>query len=446
MASPHSSVSPSPGHVRGARVALGLLLGINLLNYIDRYVLAAVVPAIQKDFFDPHSPNADFWMGTLGTAFLVSYMVMAPVFGFLADRVNRWLIVAISVILWSIATGMSGASGLFGGFVLLFITRLFVGVGEAGYGPAAPTLLSDYFSIDRRGIVLSMFYLAIPVGSAMGYMIGGAMGKHYGWHAAFYAVVGPGLILGAICLILKEPPRASGDSAAAVHKPLSFRDLSHYKVLFKTPSYVLNLAGMTAMTFAIGGVSFWMPKYLSEVRHAGDLEQVNFTFGAITAGTGFLATLAGGLVGDLVKKWTPSAYFLVSGIGILIASPLIVLMLHAPFPRAWYYLTAAEFFLFFNTGPTNTILANVTNPTVRATAFAACILVIHALGDAIAPPLLGKIGYYSWDAAFGLVAGAIALAGAFWLWGCKHLERDTAAAQHDATANASSPTGESAMR
>src|SRR5690348_11630286 len=171
---------------RGARTALGLLLAINMFNYVDRYVLAAVEPAVQKDFFKPGDPNAEAWMGSLATAFMVSYLVMAPIFGWLADRMSRWLLVGIGVMVWSLA---SGASGLAAFFTMLLATRCFVGVGEAGYGPAAPTIISDLYPVARRGAVLAWFYAAIPVGSALGFVIGGVIAKHFGWRVAFYVVV-----------------------------------------------------------------------------------------------------------------------------------------------------------------------------------------------------------------------------------------------------------------
>src|SRR5213593_1511628 len=180
--------------MRSARLAVALLLAINVFNYLDRYVLAAVEPriasALVKD--DPHALAK---MGSLATAFLISYMVTAPIFGWLADRMSRWLLVGVSVVLWSLA---SGGSGLAPTFSMLLITRLFVGIGEAGYGPAAPTIISDLFPVQKRGSVLAWFYLAIPVGSAIGYAVGGWVGAHYGWRSAFYVVVPPGLLLGIV--------------------------------------------------------------------------------------------------------------------------------------------------------------------------------------------------------------------------------------------------------
>ena len=315
---------------------------------------------------------------------------------------------------------------------ILLITRLFVGVGEAGYGPAAPTIIADLYPLSRRGVVLSWFYAAIPVGSALGYTVGGFVADRYDWRHAFYVVVPPGLLLGIFCFLMRDPRRGQVDARAGVGSGAAVRKVTaaDYLMLLKTPSYVLDCLGMAAMTFAIGGIAYWMPKYLVMRKGAGTLGQINMIFGGITVVAGLLATLAGGWAGDKLKARFPSSYFLVSGVAMLIACPLILLMLWTPFPWTWGVIFLAVFFLFFNTGPSNTILANVTHPSIRATAFALNILVIHALGDAPAPPILGKIGHYSWDMAFLLVAATMALAGLFWLWGCRYLAADTAAAPH----------------
>jgi MFS transporter, Spinster family, sphingosine-1-phosphate transporter len=414
---------------RRARISLALLLAINLFNYMDRYVLAAVVPRIRETFFPNSGPNGDLGLtGTLATAFILSYMLAAPVLGWLADRMSRWVLVGISVIVWSLLTGGSGLAATFG---MLLITRLFVGIGEAGYGPSAPTIIADLYPIERRGQVLAWFYMAIPVGSALGYVIGGWVGGHFGWRAAFFAVTPPGLLLGILCFWQKDPPRGQSDHAGVAEPQAKWRD---YLDLLKTPSYVLDTAGMTAMTFAIGGISFWLPTYFQQVRQAGSLAHVNFVFGAITAVAGLAGTMVGGLVGDKLRSRWSGAYFIVSGVGILVCCPLIFLMVYSPFPWAWVACFAAEFCLFFNTGPSNTILANVTHPSVRATAFALNILLIHALGDAPSPPLLGHIAdLFGWNAAFGLVVLTAGLGGVFWLLGARYLAADTAAASAPAT-------------
>ncbi len=206
----------SSSYPTGARRALALLLCINLFNYIDRYVLAAVEPEIRKAFFLPGDLNAQAKTGWLATAFLLSYMVLAPLFGFLADRISRWHIICFGVVVWSLA---SAGSGLAATFSLLLITRLFVGVGEAAYGPAAPTIISDLFALRIRGRVMSLFYMAIPVGSALGYVLGGWMNAHHGWRSAFLVVMPPGLLLGALCFFMKDPRGAAAKTATRRRKP-----------------------------------------------------------------------------------------------------------------------------------------------------------------------------------------------------------------------------------
>lgn len=413
--------NPTSAPLPGARLSLSLLLGINLLNYIDRYVLAAVEPHIHKEFFhDANDPHTLALMGSLGSAFFFSYMLAAPLCGWLADRMSRWLLVGAGVLLWSIATGTTGWAPT---FAILFASRLLVGIGEAGYGPAAPTIISDLYPVSRRGSVLAWFYVAIPVGSALGYVIGGAVDKHMGWRWAFYVAAIPGLALGVASLLMKEPPRGAADAGRNVGPPR----LADYLRLAKIPSYLLNTLAMAAMTFAIGGISFWMPAYLSSARGV-PLDRSNTIFGGIVVVAGLAATLAGGWLGDRLRNRFSGSYFLVSGVGMLLACPFLVAMLRAPFPAAWVLMFVAVFFLFFNTGPSNTALANVTHPSVRASAFALNIFLIHLLGDVPASPAMGAVaGRWGWNATFFCVTAVMGLAGVLWLVGMRYLDRDTRA-------------------
>jgi MFS family permease len=243
-------------------------------------------------------------------------------------------------------------------------------------------------------------------------------------------VLVPGLVLASLCFFLRDPRTAK---AAGSAKPrLKIADVA---ALFRIKSYVLNTAAMTAMTFAIGGISFWLPRYLYKVRAADfggapDLGAINFKFGAITAVAGLSATLIGGWCGDRVRRRVGSSYFLVSGLAMMLAFPATVLMLRTPFPGAWAFVFLAEFFLFFNTGPANTALANVVPPSIRSTGFALNIFLIHALGDAISPPLIGWIaGQTSMNFAFLIVSATMVVASAFWLIGTKYLARDTEAVE-----------------
>jgi MFS family permease len=493
---PTITAAPLGHRLPGARAALALLLAINLFNYIDRYILAAVLPKVGEQF---SVGKRDQGLST--SMFLITYTVIAPLFGWLGDRWSRWKLIAIGVILWSLA---SGGTGLATSFVLLLMTRALIGVGEGAYGPVAPSLISDLFPVGRRGGVMAWFYMAIPVGSALGFVIGGLIAdstfgglleKPLGWRWAFYAVVPPGILLGVLAWFMRDPPRGAADEVTA-HVP-KVRDIAR---LLDIPSYVLNTLAMTAMTFAFGGVAVWMPTYLYEreatyvltpaayeaMVHPKDpdvpsvpgelihrlrplegreyrkikpfraalaevlspdemlawrgqvadaardearsmkLDEVNGPFGTILAVAGLAATLAGGYLADWLRKKIRGAYFTVSGIGMLVGLPMYWLALTTPLPLGWLFVFLAVFFLFFNTGPSNTALANVAPPALRSSAFALNILVIHLFGDVISPPIVGWIDdQASLRVGLLFLAGPIVLSGFFWLWGTRYLDRDT---------------------
>ena len=441
----------------GSRRALLLLLLINLFNYVDRQVLAAVVPSIEKSFFGGEGAarsagleRLQDWcrlhlgfkpelalIGVLSMAFMVLYMVGAPIFGRLAERHSRWGLVGIGVVSWSLA---SGASGLATTFLGLLLTRCFVGIGEAAYGPVAPTILSDLYDVSQRGRILAWFYMAIPVGSALGYVLGGAVaGSSIGearllgihadsWRWAFFLVVPPGLLLGLWAFFMKDPVSGGGARSgskggnARQRQAVRWRD---YLVLLRTPSWLLCTLGMTAMTFAIGGIAFWMPFFLAQ--KPGAPASATIVFGAITCVAGLIATVLGGMAGDRLRRRFPGSYFLVSGAAMLVGFPFMLLTLAAPFPLIWIWLFAACFCLFFNTGPTNTILANVSHPSIRAAGFALNIFVIHAFGDVLSPVVIGILSdRYSMHLAFVVVGIMFVVAGILWLAGARFLERDTA--------------------
>jgi MFS family permease len=434
MLSPNGAKLPTgAGNVAmpGARSALILLLAINLFNYIDRQVLAAVEPEIRREILTGvEDDQAKFRMGLLSTAFLLSYMLTAPLFGLLADRMSRWLLVGVGVILWSLASGASGWDWhleMAVAYWALFFTRCLVGVGEGAYGPIAPAMIADLYPVERRGRVLAYFYLAIPVGGALGYALGEVVQGLWGWRTAFFVVVPPGLALGIWCFFMKDPPRGQMEGTGVRKLRIGVRE---YFSVLRIPSYLLNTLGMTAMTFAIGGLAYWMPAFLEEQGAPGWGPLGPRTlFGALTALAGLIATISGGLAGDWLKPRYPGSYFLVSGVAMLLGFPMVLGFLYTPFPWAWIFVFLAVFCLFFNTGPTNTILANVTHPSVRASAFALNILIIHAFGDAISPPVIGFIADRSTlSAGFFMVSLLMLAGGLFWLWGARYLEKDTALA------------------
>ncbi|HUH65206.1 MAG TPA: MFS transporter [Syntrophales bacterium] len=358
--------------------ALTLLLLVNLLNYVDRQVIYAVFPLI-KDAFT----LSDAALGFLGSAFMVCYMLSAPLLGWLGDRVNRVRLASAGLAVWSVATSLSGLAT---SYRSLLLARVSVGIGEASFGTVSPALLSDYYPREQRGRILSTFYLAIPVGSAFGYLLGGVLGERFGWQAAFFIVGLPGLLLAIPVWLLREPLRGATEARAeAVLSPTK----ADYVTLFSNPPYLLNTFAMTAMTFAMGGLAQWVPSFLYRA-HALDLERANVYFGGITVLAGVLGTVVGGWLGDLLQKRTGKGYLIVSGWGFVIGAPLAVwALISASAVTSLGAMFLAEFFLFLNTGPLNTVIVNVTDPGIRARAFAVNILVIHALGDAISPALLG---------------------------------------------------------
>lgn len=398
-------------------IVLGFLTGVNLLNYIDRQILYAVFPPIQAEL-----GLSDTQLGVLASAFMWVYLSAAPVFGLLADRWSRPRLMGIGVAIWSGATAFTG---MVRSHSELLLGRAVVGIGEASYGAVAPAMLSDHFLPDARGRALAVFSMAIPVGSALGYLLGGILEPAFGWRSAFYVVGLPGLLLAWSVSRLADSPRGGLDGPAGSASTVGPPRVHDYLELLRTRAYVLNCLAMTAMTFAVGGLAAWVPTYLVRVRGM-ELSQANRTFGLLTLISGVGATVAGGWLGDRLLTRVRAAYFLVSGLGLALSVPCAAAVILVE-DRAWA-LTAiflAEVLIFLNTGPLNAIIANVSRAEVRATAYAANIFVIHALGDAISPAIVGAV-----SDRVGLAAGlwiapvALAAAALFCFWGMRHFAAD----------------------
>jgi MFS family permease len=401
------------------RYALGLLLAVNLLNYIDRQVLFAVFPLIKIDLH-----LSDTALGFLGSAFMFSYMSFAPLFGWLGDHWSRTRLAAGGLIVWSLATALAGFAP---GYKTLLAARATVGVGEASFGTVSPGLIADYFPKEHRGRILAWFYVAIPVGSALGYLLGGVLGLRYGWHAAFLLVGVPGLLLAIPIAQLRTPPRGGDDSTPRTPKG---KVATGYAALFRNRSFVCNTLAMAAMTFAIGGLAQWLPSFLNRA-HSLDVAKANTLFGATTVLAGILGTMAGGWLGDRWQKRSGKGYLLVSCWGFLIGAPFAAWAILAPgLTSCITAIFIAEFFLFLNTGPLNTVIINVTNPAVRAMAFAVNIFFIHALGDAVSPSILGWLSdQWGLRSALLITPLVMVLAGLFCFICGRFVVRDMAQAE-----------------
>jgi predicted MFS family arabinose efflux permease len=399
---------------RRAALTLGVLTAINLLNYLDRYVLAGMLPLVQE-----HFGRSDEQMGILSSSFILVYALVSPFTGFVGDRVPRKWLVAGGVVLWSAATVWSGLSRSFGE---LLLARSLIGIGEAGYAAVSPGIISDLYGEHRRGRMLALFYAALPVGSAIGFTVGGALGSAYGWRAAFFIAGAPGILLGLLALLLPEPKRGAAEYLGE-HRVATVGET--LRALRRIPSYWVDTAGYTAATFAMGGLAAWWPTFLYRERGL-PLDKGSFLFGALLVVAGFLGTLAGGWLGDRLHRSDKGAHFVVSGWGLLLATPLAVLAVLSADPAVyWPAVFACLFFLFFNTAPLNAALCNVVPASMRSAAVAINVLFIHVLGDAISPWLMGRLSdASSLQNGLLLACAAIALGGAILVTGSGVLRKD----------------------
>ena len=381
---------------------LVFLTGVNLLNYMDRYVVAAVLEPMGREL-----GLSDAQLGWVQPVFIYAYMLAAPVFGTLADRFHRPRLIAAGISLWSLAT--AGAA-LAGGFPGLLFTRALVGVGEAAYASLGPALLADCYPESERARSFTWFYLAIPVGSALGYALGGVAAQAWGWRAAFLVAGLPGLLLAVRMARTADPPRGAMDTIEdrLAGAPFSLR----LKSLFSNRIWLACTLSYTAYTFAMGALSTWAPTLLQRV-HGISAGQAGIVFGGLAVVTGIAGTFAGGiLTSRLQKRWSDAGVWL-AGLTLIGAAPIVAWALKAPTP-GWAY---AIFFLgmlllFCNTSPVNALTVSCVPASIRATGTSVNVFLIHLLGDALSPEWVGHR-----SAAFSAagVGRGEALARALWI-------------------------------
>ena len=363
---------------------LAALTSLNLLDYLDRQLLAAVLPALQAEL-----RIGDEQAGTIATAFMLGYFLTAPVFGWLGDRLSRTWLIATGVFVWSLGTLLSGHANA---YVSLLLFRVLVGFGEASFGTISPGWIADLFPPVRRNNAITIFYFAIPVGSALGYLMGGYLAVHYGWRSAFLWAGYPGLLLAGTLFLLREPTRGASEPAAGEpaggSAPAGWRA---YPALAKYPGYLLVVAGYTAQTFALGGFSLWAPTFLCRVHHMA-LDQAGFFFSASLAATGLVATLAGGFWATRWQRRTGTGYAWVLALSASLAAPVAFAAFSlADLGQAKVALVATMFLLFLSTGPVNTLILETVPVAMRASAMAASIFAIHLFGDLWSPKFVGYL-------------------------------------------------------
>jgi MFS transporter, Spinster family, sphingosine-1-phosphate transporter len=377
MASSTTQKPQPTASVAGATTALVLLTALNFVNYIDRYILPGVQEQVKHEFHlsDEHIGTLTFW-------FMIAYMFTSPITGWLGDRFPRKPMIVIAALFWAAINFLTATVHSYDS---LNIRHAALGVGEASFGIFAPSLLADYYEPDQRNRVLTIFNVAIPVGAALGYLVGGTVGEHYGWRMSFIVSAIPAAILAIlIAIFMKEPARgASQHEKAKVEKGTILS-------LIKNPAYLCSILGYAAVTFSLGGISWWMPSFLQRIDGRSQ-SSAAYIMGAITVVAGLGGTITGGTIAQRWSRTNPKALYLVPAISAAIAVPPALLCFFGPHNLTLYGLGAAIFLIFLGTGPVNAATLNAVRPEIRATAMAGQLFIIHALGDAISPRIIGAV-------------------------------------------------------
>jgi MFS family permease len=381
---------------------LVFLTGINLLNYLDRYIVAAVLEPMGRDL-----RLSDAQLGWIQPVFIYAYMLAAPVFGTLADRLHRPRLIAAGISLWSLAT--VGAAFV-NGFPGLLATRALVGVGEAAYASLGPAVLSDCYAETERARSFTWFYMAIPVGSAMGYGLGGVAAQYWGWRSAFLIAGVPGLLLAVRMARTSDPQRGALDTIADPLKGAPFA--ARIRHLFTNRIWLACTMSYTAYTFAMGALSTWAPTLLQRA-HGVSTGRAGIVFGGLAVVTGIFGTLAGGILTSRLQQRFRDAGVWIAGLTLIGAAPMVAWALEAPTAgRAYLAFFLAMLLLFCNTSPVNALTVSCIPASIRATGVAVNVFLIHLLGDALSPEW---VGYRSAGFAEAGMGRGEALSKALWI-------------------------------
>eukprot|EP00055_Hartaetosiga_balthica_P010638 m.46073 g.46073 ORF g.46073 m.46073 type:complete len:504 (+) comp7249_c0_seq1:90-1601(+) len=384
----------------GKVIILLILVGINLLNYLDRYTISGILP----DLKDVSTSGLDHDLsdsegGLLMTVFVVSYMLFSPIFGYYGDRVNRKVLITIGIIFWSIFTLMGSFTKT---YLQLMVARGFVGIGEASYATIAPTIIADLYPPEIRTMMLSVFYFAIPVGAALGFIVGGQVAAALGsWRWALRVSPPLGVAL-ALCLFFftKDPPRGASDghvnAGAANENTGILAMVKDVKQILKVRSFIWSTLGFTAVTFTSGAMAQWAPTYVyrmgDQEGHSISSATASLAFGAVTVVTGVIGTFYGSWLSKKYTAMTLKADSYICGLGLLASVAFMgVAIPSLPYSQVafWILVFFGELTLCLNWAPSAAITLYVHAPHMRASANAVNILITHLFGDAMSPFLVG---------------------------------------------------------
>jgi len=360
-----------------ARYVLAVMFGINFLNYMDRYLGAAVSPLIQRDFH-----LSDTLVGLLGTAFLLVYAVCALPFGYWADRGVRRTIVGTGVAIWSLATVLSG---LVANYAQLFVTRAAVGVGEASYYPAGTSLMADYFPKETRGRAMSYWGAGTAVGIAVGFAGGGYIGQHFGWRTAFFFTAIPGLIFALLAFTLREPLRGAAESKGPQVAKAFDSGRQAFFDLMRIPTVRYTIFSQTVLFFVLAANAYWLPINLNR-RFGMDTSTAGLLSGVVLVAGGLVGTLVGGWLADRRARKSQKGYLEVGIAGYLIGAVFITVALTAPMTLGSIPVFIPAFFItvvgiYLYSGPFTAVSQNCVPPSLRASVVTMLLFVSHVVGD-----------------------------------------------------------------
>ncbi|XP_078051315.1 lysolipid transporter protein spinster [Augochlora pura] len=372
-------------------ITVAVLCFVNLINYMDRFTIAGMLDNIKNDFKIRNDES-----GLLQTAFILSYMVFAPLFGYLGDRYNRKIIMSSGVFLWCLTTFIGSYMKTFGWFLIF---RALVGIGEASYSTIAPTIISDLFVKDMRSKMLAIFYFAIPVGSGLGYIAGGETARITGvWQWGLRITPALGIIAIILLLTLVRDP-LRGEREGGIHlRNTSWS--SDIKELLKNSSFMYSTAGFTCVAFVTGALAWWAPTFLqlAFALHPNssslDPDDVSFKFGLIGMASGLIGVPLGSYIAQRLRVHWPHADPLICAVGLLVSVPLLffaTVVANTNAALCYTLIFFGQLSLNLNWSIVADILLYVVIPTRRSTAEAFQILIAHAFGDAGSPYLIGLV-------------------------------------------------------
>ncbi len=388
---------PQGTGARNATVALVLLTAMNFVNYLDRYILPSVQEQIKGEF-----RITDNQIGSLTLWFMVAYVLSSPITGWLGDRFPRKPMIVLAAL--GIAA-MNFVTSSVHDYDSLNLRHAALGIGEASFGVFAPALLADYYAEDKRNRVLTIFNVAIPCGAALGYLAGGSIGHAYGWRKAFIASAIPGAVIALLILFFMREPQRSGSTQEA-RGSTGIAKASVFSLL-RNKAYLSSILGYAAVTFSLGGISWWMPSFLQRVDGRSQ-DAAGFIMGAITVACGLGGTIVGGALAQWWSKRTSKALYLVPALSAVLAVGPAVLCFFGPKSVTLPALGVAVFFIFLGTGPVNAATLNAVPANLRAMAMAGQLFVIHVFGDAFSPKVIGIISDHS-NLRYGLGATLVTM-------------------------------------